>query len=150
MDLRVGTPCPKKWDDLTGNDRVRYCGDCRLNVYNFADMKKAEIERVVRETEGRLCGSLYLRGDRTAAPADCPTQQIRHALRRWITGAVVLLAIVLTWVSRNADRPCPTGLPKWVQATLDIVDPRPVRRKVPRLLGDIIVIPAPFPPKPRL
>ena len=62
MELRISSPCPKSWDDLVGDDRIRYCGQCRLNVYNFAEMGREEVERIVRRSEGRICGTLFVRG----------------------------------------------------------------------------------------
>ena len=67
MELRISSPCPKSWDELVGDDKIRYCGQCRLNVYNLAEMPKEEVEALVRKTEGRLCGRLYMRGDKKAA-----------------------------------------------------------------------------------
>jgi hypothetical protein len=60
MNLQISSPCPKSWDDLVGDHRIRYCGECRLNVYNLAEMPRVEVEALVRSTEGRLCGRLYL------------------------------------------------------------------------------------------
>ncbi len=47
MELIVSSPCPKTWEELVGNDRVRFCGQCHLNVYNLTIMKPAEIEQLV-------------------------------------------------------------------------------------------------------
>jgi hypothetical protein len=60
MDLRISSPCPKSWDDLVGDNRIRYCGQCKLNVYNQADMSSEDVAEIVRKTEGRLCGRLYM------------------------------------------------------------------------------------------
>ena len=38
MELRVASPCSADWDRMQGNERVRYCPQCKLNVYNFAAM----------------------------------------------------------------------------------------------------------------
>lgn len=123
MELKISSPCPKSWDDLVGDNRIRYCGQCRLNVYNLAEMPKAEVDALVRSTEGRLCGRLYLRGDQTATTRDCGGYRARKTLRRWLTAAGVLLLIGFTWASRSADSPDRSSLPKWAQAVLDIIDP---------------------------
>jgi len=123
MDLQISSPCPKSWDDLIGDDRIRYCGQCRLNVYNLAEMPKAEVEALVRSTQGRLCGRLYMRGDQTATTRDCGGYRARQTLRRWLTAAGVFLLVGFTWVSRSAESPDRTGLPKWAQSVLDVIDP---------------------------
>src|SRR5262245_14282400 len=77
-DLRVAAPCPASWDDMTGNERVRFCGSCRLHVYNLSEMARDEAERLVRETEGRLCVRFYRRADGTVLTQDC------QAGARWV------------------------------------------------------------------
>ena len=34
--IQVNVPCQASWDDMRGDDRVRFCGACKLNVYNVA------------------------------------------------------------------------------------------------------------------
>ena len=41
-DIQIATPCSASWDDMRGDDRVRHCGDCRMNVYNLSEMTRAE------------------------------------------------------------------------------------------------------------
>ena len=35
-NIRVASPCPAKWEQMQGDDRVRHCDACNLNVYNLA------------------------------------------------------------------------------------------------------------------
>src|SRR3954464_13694237 len=119
MDLRISSPCPLDWNDLIGDDRVRYCGKCRLNVYNLADMPRTELEALVRRMEGPFCGRLYLRGDRTATVSNCGGARARRLLRRWLTAAALLLLSGFAWVSRSSEGPPRTNLPKWANNVLD-------------------------------
>ena len=148
MELRISSPCPKTWEELAGGDRVRYCGQCRLNVYNFAIMSRSEIEDVVRKTEGRLCGQLYLRGDRTVTARNCPATRGRTILKRAVRVAAVLLLAGFTWVCRTSERPSRAGLPEWLKVPLQMIDPEdpPPPRPV-RLLGEIACPPPPPPAK---
>lgn len=61
MELRIASPCSADWDRMKGDERVRYCPECKLNVYNFDAMESAEIESLVRNREGRLCARFYAR-----------------------------------------------------------------------------------------
>ncbi|HZE97636.1 MAG TPA: hypothetical protein VE981_11465 [Planctomycetota bacterium] len=154
MELKISSPCPKKWDDLVGNDRIRYCGQCKLNVYNFADMTQTEISGIVRKTEGRLCASIYLRGDRSATLRDCPTTRRSSLLRRLVGVGALLVLGAFTWICRGAEQPDREGLPKWIRVPLGVIDPEPVKPKPqpqpPRLLGEIPCVPPPppLPPPP--
>ena len=57
---------------MSGDDKVRFCGLCNLNVYNISAMTGAEAEQLIVRTEGRLCAKLYRRTDGTIITADCP------------------------------------------------------------------------------
>ncbi len=57
---------------MSGDDRVRHCSLCSLNVYNFAEMTRAEIQSLLVRSEGRVCARLYRRADGTVITRDCP------------------------------------------------------------------------------
>jgi len=87
--LELASPCSAKWSEMEGNNQKRYCKQCCLNVYNFAEMTRREAERIVESNEGRLCGILYRRADGTVLTRDCPVGVA--ALRK-------RLAISLSWI----------------------------------------------------
>jgi len=95
--LRVASPCPVTWADMTGDDRVRHCARCDLNVYNFAELTRQEATELVLRTEGRLCGILHRRTDGTLMLKDCPVG-VREAARRAVrfTMRAVAAAIFLS------------------------------------------------------
>jgi hypothetical protein len=41
------------WDDMAGNERVRFCSQCKLNVYDISAMTKSEVESFIANAEGR-------------------------------------------------------------------------------------------------
>ena len=70
--VRVAAPCPAEWDSMIGSERVRFCGQCQLNVYNLSEMSKREAEALITKTEGRLCVRYYQRADGTILTNNCP------------------------------------------------------------------------------
>ena len=70
--LRIATPCPMGWAQMTGDDRVRFCDQCQLNVYNIAELSRTEVEKLIASSEGRICARLYRRADGTVITRDCP------------------------------------------------------------------------------
>jgi hypothetical protein len=73
-NLSVASPCHAVWDDMEGTDRVRFCDDCRLHVYNLSELSKPAAERLVarHEGQGRLCVRFFRRADGTVLTRDCP------------------------------------------------------------------------------
>ena len=95
--LRVASPCPTSWEQMSGNERVRYCELCNLNVYNIAALTRKQAVALISETEGRFCGRIYRRSDGTVITKDCPVGL--RAIRRRVTrtaGAVFATLVALT------------------------------------------------------
>lgn len=90
QQARIATPCEMKWQDMTGDDRVRYCSACKLNVFDFAAMSEDEANELLRSTEGRVCGRLWRRRDGTVITRDCPVGL--RAVRRKMIGAAASIA----------------------------------------------------------
>jgi ankyrin repeat protein len=53
--LRVDKPCNQAWEEMTGNDTVRFCSHCAKNVNFISGMTRREARRVVKRSSGRLC-----------------------------------------------------------------------------------------------
>src|SRR5262245_8014341 len=94
--LRVASPCHLSWEEMTGGHRVRFCGSCQLNVYNFSAMTADEVRALIAKSEGRICGRLYRRTDGTILTRDCPVglRAVRRRVRRMV-GAVFATLVSL-------------------------------------------------------
>jgi hypothetical protein len=53
--IQVSEPCSKSWEQMAGDERIRYCQGCRKHVYNLSAMTRSEAERLVCESAGNLC-----------------------------------------------------------------------------------------------
>src|SRR5262245_41537046 len=82
--VSVAAPCSVDWDSMYGNERIRFCGQCKLNVYNLSEMTRSEAENLVASSEGRLCIRYYQRRDGSILTRNCPVglQAIRRRVSR--------------------------------------------------------------------
>jgi len=71
-NIRVASPCSANWDEMFGDDRKRFCGDCKLNVYNLSNMTRRQAESLIISSEGRLCVRFFRRADGTVLTKNCP------------------------------------------------------------------------------
>ena len=72
-NIRIASPCAQDWDEMVGDERQRFCGACKLNVYNLSGMSRSEAENLIFQSEdGRLCVRFYRRADGTVLTKDCP------------------------------------------------------------------------------
>jgi hypothetical protein len=98
--LRIAAPCPADWDQMFSfeDERVRFCSQCNLNVYNLSGMSREEAEALINKTEGRLCVRFYRRADGSILTQNCPVG-LRAIKRRVSWAAQVVLGMVLSFVS---------------------------------------------------
>jgi hypothetical protein len=96
--VRIASPCTAPWEGMQGNDKVRFCGQCRLNVYNLSAMTRPEAEALVNGASGRLCARLYQRADGTVITQDCPVglRAVRDRMARLGGRIAAALALLLT------------------------------------------------------
>ena len=153
--IDIAKPCPADWDQMRGDEQVRFCRHCSLNVYNLSAMTREAAQRLVAEREGRLCVRMFRRLDGTVVTADCEGA-IRLAARRVGRFAKAMTAVVLTAAL------APLGFSRWLGAAptdksasspnLCVTPPQPqpqpgVRTGEPvAIMGDMI---APPPPQPQ-
>ena len=71
-NLKIASPCSQNWEGMAGDDRKRFCCECKLNVYNLSGMTKYDAENLLRLVEGRLCIRYFQRPDGTILTKDCP------------------------------------------------------------------------------
>jgi TonB family protein len=92
--ISVSAPCKADWNKMLGNDQVRFCQECKLNVYNLSEMSREQAEDVIRAKEGNLCVRFYRRSDGTVLTQNCPIglKAIKQKVARTAT-AVVSAAI---------------------------------------------------------
>lgn len=89
--IRVASPCPANWDEMSGADRVRFCHSCNLHVYDVSQMSRRAASELIAFTEGRLCVRMFRRADGTVISRDCPIglRAIRRRVARLTTAATV-------------------------------------------------------------
>jgi hypothetical protein len=65
--IEVKNPCSESWDEMQGNDQVRFCSHCAKSVNNLSGMTRREAVRLVRASGGNLC-IRYIKHPKTSKP----------------------------------------------------------------------------------
>lgn len=71
-NIKIASPCSADWNEMNGDERKRFCGQCKLTVYNLSEMTQTEAENYLFEAEGRVCVKFYQRKDGTIITQNCP------------------------------------------------------------------------------
>ena len=147
-NLRVASPCSADWDAMRGDERKRFCGQCKLNVYNLSGMTRYDAEHLLRLSEGRLCVRYFQRRDGTILTQDCPVgwAKIKQRVSVFAAAAFALVVslfagmFVLSFFTRKTQ----------VVGTIAYPRPTPTPETV-TLMGAVsnVALPTPTPaPKP--
>jgi ankyrin repeat protein len=56
---KVETPCSESWNEMSGNEKVRFCSHCAKSVNNISEMTRKEAFKLVRKSNGNLCIRYY-------------------------------------------------------------------------------------------
>jgi len=96
---------------MAGDDRVRHCAACDLDVFNVEDMSREEalalIRRKIDDPGARICARLRVRRDGTVVTRDCPVGLARvrkHAAAVWSrVGAAAMLVLTFGALASRSD-----------------------------------------------
>jgi hypothetical protein len=137
--IGIAAPCPASWEKMEGDDRVRHCDECRLNVYNVAELERDDAIRLIQSAEGRLCLRLHRRWDGTVITRDCP-RGVAAARRKAAVAFACACGLLLSVASfamgvrgkgsawgypRLGDPSWRNSLPSAIRVVVDWIDPRP-------------------------
>lgn len=99
QSISIATPCHVDWESMSGDERKRFCGQCKLNVYNVSTMSTREAADFIRQSEGRACVSLYRRADGTIITDNCPVAMRKLRDRAMAKSAAVAALLTLLGVA---------------------------------------------------
>jgi hypothetical protein len=72
QNVGIASPCPADWERMVGDNRVRYCSECKLNVYNLSELTRREAEDLIAGHEGRLMRPVLSSCRRNDSHAELP------------------------------------------------------------------------------
>lgn len=143
--IRIASPCHARWEDMTGDERVRFCGQCKKHVYDLSVLTAEAAAALVRSKEGRMCAQFYQRADGTILHAeDCP---VGVAARQWrkvkhFAGAAASVVLLMFGVNRAAagetsgsgKKPGSSlsDQPQMVRGKIRVIDPTPTPSPTPK------------------
>jgi len=94
--ISIPVPCPVAWDAMHGDDRTRFCDQCKQSVHDVSELTRAEALRLVTAGEKTPCLRIYRRPDGRVMTADCATSRERvwkwlHKRAPWAAAAFALV-----------------------------------------------------------
>jgi hypothetical protein len=132
-NVRVASPCRADWDEMYGDDRKRFCIECRMSVYNLSGMTREDAESLLISAEGRLCVRYFRRTDGTVLTRDCPVGW-RAAKQRVSKVATAVFSMIAGLFAGVSSFSLLQSMAEFVAGPPDL---RSVRDVVPEYRNDI-------------
>ena len=104
QNVVIATPCTVGWDSMSGDDKVRLCSECNLNVHNLSSMSDQEAALVLQRRKiERTCVFMYRRKDGSVVTDNCPARfrKVRNYLGDLAASTLLTLASGI-WLSAKA------------------------------------------------
>lgn len=143
LQVRIASPCSEKWESMSGDDRVRHCAKCRLDVLDLRALTEPEVLALLKKVSGgeRVCGRVYRRADGTVLTKDCPTgvALVRKRVLMGLSVAATLVLAVLGFGVQRMKRCVTSPDASWFDRVVvaRLVDARETLRET-RTLGPLI------------
>lgn len=111
----IDAPCKVGWDEMDGDEKVRFCGQCKKNVHNLSTIPTRELEEVLKRRKIEpTCVIMSRREDGSVKFDNCPV--VLRKARNHICKVAVNLLLIAAWpLALSADAQGLVGAP---------VDPR--------------------------
>lgn len=91
--IEVKSPCSESWDEMEGNDKVRFCSHCAKSVNDISVLSRKKAEKIVRASGGNIC-IRYVKDPETGRPLYA--QDLYKITRRAPALAVGVVAATLS------------------------------------------------------
>lgn len=144
--VHVASPCHARWDEMSGDERVRHCGACDKDVYDLSEMTEDEAETLLRTVGESACVRLRRRADGTVMTSDCPVGAERARRRRVVTAVASVAGAAATALAAVAGATQALRAPDVVAIALPMPMPSSPTQRAPRVHNEARVPQAPHDP----
>ena len=154
--ISIASPCSADWHDMQGDDRRRFCAQCKLHVPDLSAMSRDEAEQLLQAAgQGRVCVRLHRRADGRVLTRNCPVGLRQRLRAAWARAAALAFALwgAATGCMRSkapvTAPPQPVAPKPVLQGEVELGDvraPVPVAPAPPEVLQGKVQV-RPVPPK---
>lgn len=116
--LTIDNPCPKDWNEMSGDDKSRYCDVCDKYVYDISAITLDESCELLANSSGSICLQLKrTRTGKTLTKISEPSR-VRNLFTIFRVAAAVVSAVCLT-LSADAQNANDSTKVFWGSTRLD-------------------------------
>lgn len=87
--LRLDKPCHEEWNNMTPNEKGKYCASCSKNVVDFTSLNLFEISDIMKKSGNKICARL------TNSQLNSPLLDLDHHYELNIPVSKVAVGLIL-------------------------------------------------------
>jgi hypothetical protein len=110
--VTIPIACPVPWDEMHGDNRTRFCDQCRQNVHDVSALTRSEALQLLSANDHLPCLRIYRRPDGRIMTADCATR--RERVWKWLDRRSTWAAWLFAMVFFTGCTQTTAGIPCWV------------------------------------
>jgi hypothetical protein len=142
--IAIESPCSARWEEMKGNEQVRFCSHCELNVTDLTQMTRPKAISLVRRSKGRLCLRIQRSpaGELVTRPSVQKLYSISRRASRIAAGTFTALMSISTaaYAQSGSTDPNPQEPPVAQQPIEPTATPDTVIQEPPMLGGVMVMI----------
>ena len=106
--VEVPNPCSQNWNEMFGNENVRFCHHCAKNVHNLSAMTRKQAKKLVAESKGSLCVQYIRRPDGRIQTVEPKLYKIAGRVSRFAAGVFSATLSLATLANAQTAESSPT------------------------------------------
>lgn len=95
--IQIPKPCSVEWEQMIGDNEIRFCNECNKSVYNLSAMTRRQAEAIIEVSRGKLCARIARQEDGTTIVAEdfiLPAAKLHHIKRASPIASAVISAMM--------------------------------------------------------
>lgn len=101
--IKSPAPCSKDWNEMTGDELVRFCSSCEKNVYNLSAMPRREARKFVARNAGKVCVRYNRLPNGKVQTADTKLYKITRNTSRLAAAGIISTTLTFSAISVNSQ-----------------------------------------------
>lgn len=105
--IQSPSPCSKNWNEMTGDEKARFCKSCEKDVHNISAMTRKEARKFVAQNSGKACVRFERLGNGKVLTADTKLHKTGRTSRiaAGVLGAALTISAVANAQTTDTKKP---------------------------------------------
>lgn len=134
--LNVKSPCQESWDEMIGNEQVRFCSHCAKDVHDLSSMTRTQAEKLVKRANGNLCVRYVKTPQGKLITAPPKFTQIKRRMR--VAAGVFAASLALSTIAYSQQSESAERQVNWTQTVKKLSETGETNKDFSTITGTVM------------